>query len=164
MRGKTNGGPHEFFYTVWLLAQHATPLRVRRAQVEFADVCCPRILLLWFPQTLELTSRSTTAFTNTKCCFCVRTGQVKRASITHSWLVAHELNRSCQNIMVALVGGAWTWISQCFLLQPRSPLFLLLFWSESRGHDLARQTKRVAGFDGFFFRPLRVFRLASDEF
>lgn len=27
-------------------------------------------------QTLELTSRSTTAFTNTKCCFCVRTGTV----------------------------------------------------------------------------------------
>eukprot|EP00903_Cladosiphon_okamuranus_P011080 g10459.t1 len=26
-------------------------------------------------KTLELTSRSTTAFTNTKCCFCVRTGQ-----------------------------------------------------------------------------------------
>lgn len=30
-----------------------------------------------FPaQVLKLTSRSTTAFTNTKCCFCVRTGQV----------------------------------------------------------------------------------------
>ncbi|CAM9665996.1 unnamed protein product [Ascophyllum nodosum] len=28
-------------------------------------------------KTLELTNRSTTAFTNTKCCFCVRTGQAR---------------------------------------------------------------------------------------
>lgn len=39
----------------------------------------PFFLLLFLvplAQVLELTKASTTAFTNTKCCFCVRTGQV----------------------------------------------------------------------------------------